>query len=115
MIEIRRDGDDELCGYVEERDGRWRALTVFGGLLGEHADRSWAEVDVSTRGLASLAERWRLVDDIEGTDEVVVVQEAQPGRVTVALAPYSIPGVPTRTLTADELDGRTVRLTLDQT
>lgn len=114
MIEIRRDGDDELCGYVVESDGRWCALTVFGGLLGEHAQRSDAETDVATRGLASLAERWRLVDDEQGTDEVVVVQEVRPGRVIVALAPYSLPGVPTRTLTDDELAGRTVRLTLDR-
>ena len=113
MFEIRRDGDDELCGYVDERGDLWCSLTVFGGLLGEHAHRTDAEVDVIARGLASLSERWRLTDSDQGSDEVVVIQEVRPGCVTVALAPYSMPGVPTRTITTDELATGTVRLTLD--
>ena len=113
MFEIRRDGDDELCGYVDERGDLWCSLTVFGGLLGEHEHRTDAEAEVRARGLSSLAERWRLIDREVDSDEVVVIQEVVPGRVTVALAPYSVPGVPTRRITTDELATGTVRLTLD--
>jgi hypothetical protein len=34
---------------------------------------------------------------------VVCIQEARPGAVTVALGYYSLPGVPTLTITAEEL------------
>jgi hypothetical protein len=103
MDEVRRDEDGELCGQVDERDGRWRALTVFGGVLGEHEDGVDAVDHVLRDGLASLAERWTLHDPATGADEVVCIQEANPGGVTVAVGYYSMPGVPTRTITAAEL------------
>ncbi|UDY35101.1 hypothetical protein [Dermatobacter hominis] len=112
MFEVRRPADGELCGFVDDRDGRWRALAIFGGVLGSHASRGAAEADVLERGLSSLALRWQLVDRSASSDEVVCIQEARPGRVTVALAPYSMPGVPTRTLTNDELVGGDVELRL---
>jgi hypothetical protein len=103
MDEVRRDEDDELCGHVDERDGRWRALTVFGGVLGDHDERAAAVDHVLRDGLASLAERWTLHDPATGDDEVVCIQEAHPGGVTVAVGYYSMPGVPTRTITASQL------------
>ena len=54
-------------------------------------------------GLASLAERWTLRSGASGEEEVVCIQEANPGTVTVALGYYSLPGVPTQTITADEI------------
>lgn len=103
MEHVRRADDDELCGLVEEREGSWYALTVFGGELGRHADRDGAVDQVLGEGLASLAERWTLVEAATGQEQVVCIQEANPTIVTLALDYYSLPGVPTLTLTTDQL------------
>ena len=103
MFEVRREEDDELCGLVDERGARWVALTVFGGALGEHDRREDAVEQVLGHGLASLADRWTLRHPATGEEEVVCIQEANPSRVTVARGYYSMPGVPTLTITADEL------------
>lgn len=103
MVDVRR-GDGELCGEVVAEDGRWVARSVFGGLIGDHGTRAEAERQVREDGLAALSERWLLVDRETGDEEVVCIVEAHPGEVTVALGYYSMPGVPTRTLTAGELD-----------
>ena len=104
--EIRRPDDGELCGHVEMRDGDWAALVVFGAELGRHRSREAAVDQVLSDGLSSLAHRWTL----EGADsgaEVVCVQEANEQRVTLALGYYSLPGVPVRTVTRDELTNGT--------
>lgn len=103
MDEVRRSSDGERCGYVDERDGTWRALTAFGAVLGEHPDRDGAVDQVLADGLASLAERWTLRDGATGEEEIVCIQEVDDRTVTVALGYYSLPGVPTRTLTMDQL------------
>lgn len=103
MDEVRR-GDGELCGFVVGDGGRWEARSVFGGLLGEHGTEAGAERQVLEEGLVALSERWLLVDRATAEEEVVCIVEAHPGEVTIALGYYSMPGVPTRTLTADELD-----------
>ena len=103
MIEIRRPDDGELCGFVAEHDAAWRALTVFGAVLGEHDDRDDAERQVREVGLPSLAERWMLVDAESGEEEIVCIQHASPDELTVALGYYSLPGVPSRTITREEL------------
>ena len=104
MSEVRR-GDGELCGHVEPRGDRWVAQTVFGATLGDHADAASAEGQVLAEGLAALTERWLFVDGETGAEEVVCIVEAHPGEVVLALGYYSMPGVPTRTLTAADLDG----------
>jgi hypothetical protein len=103
MEEVRRTSDDELCGHVEERAGQWYALTVFGAVLGRHDVRQDAVDQVLTEGLASLSERWRLRRADSDDEEVVCIQEANPAAVTVALGYYSLPGVPTLTITAAQL------------
>jgi hypothetical protein len=100
---VHRSDDDELCGFVDEHDERWRALTVFGAVLGEHDERAAAVAHVLGDGLASLAERWTLRDGATGDEEIVCIQEANAERVTVALGYYSLPGVPTRTITREQL------------
>jgi hypothetical protein len=102
VIEVGRDEDDELCGFVVDDGGRWRAVTVFGGRLGTHTDRADAERQVLNDGLASMAERWTLIDHDSGEDQIVCIQETEPGRVILALDYYSLPGVPTLTLTTDD-------------
>lgn len=101
--EVRRPSDGELCGHVDERAGAWCALTVFGAVLGRHLRRQDAVDQVLTDGLASLAERWTLRHGESGEEEVVCIQEAHAGAVTLARDYYSMPGVPTITITAAQL------------
>jgi hypothetical protein len=103
MEELRRPSDGELCGYVEERSGQWCALTVFGAVLGRHERRQDATDHVLTDGLASLAERWTLRHGGTGEEEVVCIQEANAAAITVARGYYSMPGVPTLTITAAQI------------
>ena len=110
MIEVHREADGELCGFIERRDGRWLATTIFGAHLGSHDREDDARRQVLDVGLASLAERWILVDAASGDEEIVCIREASPARVTVALGYYSLPGVPSRTITRDDLDNDRWRL-----
>jgi hypothetical protein len=103
MDEVRRETDDELCGHVDDRCGRWHALTVFGAVLGSHDTRDAAEEQLLAEGLAALAERWRLRNPATGDEEIVCIQEANAAAVTVARGYYSLPGVPTLTITARQL------------
>lgn len=103
MEAVTRQDDGELCGHVEPVGEQWLALTVFGGELGAHPTRDAAVAHVLAEGLASLAERWTL-RGIDGDDEIVCIQEANPDSVTVALGYYSLPGVPTMTITTAELE-----------
>jgi hypothetical protein len=103
LEEVRRASDDELEGYVEADQGGWRALTVFGGLLGTAESRQAALDIVRRRGLASLAERWYWWSREAAGWRVVLPQEASPGRVRVAIGYYSLPGVETAVITAADL------------
>jgi hypothetical protein len=101
---VRRPSDGELCGFVEERTaGRWSALTVFGALLGRHDGHDDAVEHVLREGLASLADRWTLRHGASGDEEIVCIQEANPAAVTVARGYYSMPGVPTLTITTKQI------------
>ena len=100
---MRRPDDEELCGHVAHRDGRWCALAVFGAVLGRHDSRDAARRQVLDEGLSSLAERWTLRNRESGADEVVCIQEANATQVTVALGYYSLPGVPTLTISARQI------------
>ena len=101
--EVRRGTDNELCGHVEQRDGRWLALTIFGVALGEHEERGEAVSQVLDDGLALLAERWTLRNGETGEEEIVCIQEANAARVVVARGYYAMPGVPTLAITREQL------------
>ena len=103
MDPVRRSSDDELCGFVEEGADGWRALTVFGAVLGRHAGRDDAVDQVLEVGLPSLTERWTLRHRASGDEEVVCITEANADGVTVALGYYSLPGVPKQAITAEQL------------
>lgn len=116
LIEVRRD-DSELCGYVAEQSNEtdratWRALTVFGGLLGERDDEASATNLVLERGLSSLADRWELHNLENGTEEVVLIVEASPGAVTVAVGYFAGPGVPNLRFSVADITSGPWRLTL---
>ena len=64
-------------------------------------------------GLASLAERWMLTDLGSGEEQVVCIQEVSPSSVTLALGYYSLPGVPSLTVSRDDVTGG--RWQLDRT
>ena len=100
---LRRPSDGELCGYVEPRDGQWHALTVFGAVFGSHDRRASAADQVLDEGLTSLADRWTLRHGESGDEEVVCIQEVNGGAVTVARGYYSLPEVPTLTITKDQI------------
>lgn len=102
MEEVRRPVDGELCGHVELRDGSWYALVVFGAVLSRHSTRDDAVTHVLSEGLASLAERWTL-QHADGSEQVVCIQEANEQTVTLALDYFSMPGVPSLTITSTEL------------
>ena len=102
MDEVRRETDQELCGFVEQRGGKSCALTVFGSTLGQYDSRAEAQQHVLIEGLASLAERWALRGR-DGGEEIVCIQEANPDSVTVARGYYSLPGVPTLKITRQQL------------
>lgn len=101
--EVRRPDDDELCGFIESRSGEWRALVVFGAMLGSHGERDAAAAHVLAEGLASLAERWTLRHRETGHEEIVCIIEANATEVTVALGYYAMPGVPTLTITSEQV------------
>jgi hypothetical protein len=100
---LRRASDNELCGYVQERDSRWHALTLFGADLGIHDDRDSAVRHVLDEGLPALAQRWTLRHGPSGDEEVVCIQEVDDDTVTVARGYYSMPGVPTLRITRSQL------------
>jgi hypothetical protein len=114
MDEIRRATDGELCGHIREADDGWLALSVFGGLLERYPTREEAARAVLGGGLAALAEHWLLSGPEDVEEQVVCIQDARPGSVTVALGYYSLPGVPTRTLSRADLDAGQWRLRLDR-
>ena len=103
LEEVRRAEDDELEGFVGADADGWHALTVFGGLLATVESRGAATDIVHRRGLASLAERWYWWSHTAREWQVVLPQEASPVRVRVAIGCYSLPGVPTATITTDDL------------
>jgi hypothetical protein len=101
--EVRRERDGELEGFVVEDGEGWLALTVFHGVLGRPASLEGARRLVRDRGLTSLAERWYWRSRLASEWGVVLPLEASPGRVRVALGYYSLPGVPTAVITAEDL------------
>ena len=92
--EVRRDDDGELLGFVaaDDRSASWRALTVFGGVLGEHSDAGAARQQVHVEGLASLAERWWC--DLGDGWEACSLVEASPERVVVIRRDHSFDATP---------------------
>jgi hypothetical protein len=104
MREIRRDEDGELCGFVDGGSPGWIARTVFGADLAVFSTEEEAIEFVIRHGLASLAERWVLTARESDHAEVVCIQEASPNGVTVAIGYYSLPGVPTKRITAAQME-----------
>lgn len=103
--------DGELCGFIRAHSSEWQVLTVFGAVISATATRSEAEQMVLDTALAVLSERWLLARP--GHDEqIVCIQEASPESVTIALDYYSMPGVPTLTISRDEIDAGDVALRL---
>lgn len=103
MQEIRRD-DGELCGFVRRTDDGWQALTVFHAVLRETDDEASAEACVRADALASLQGHWSYRPAHDDDWQTALVQEARPGAVRLALGYYALPGVPTVTVTAADLD-----------
>ena len=101
---ILRAEDGELRGSVARReDGRWVAQAVFGGVIGIGDTAGEARALVERDGLASLSWRW-FYRPRPGADwEVVVIQEAWPGRAVVVEGAYALAGMPTVEIRAEDL------------
>jgi hypothetical protein len=99
---IYRDSDHELLGFVISGADRWRALTVFGGILGTFATERDASAHVVRRGLPSLAAHWQYYDTSADQWHTCLIQEAHESTVTIVLGYTSEPGAPTKTLSADD-------------
>jgi hypothetical protein len=101
-IPIHRDSDHELLGFVISVADRWRALTVFGGVLATFASRSEAHAHVVRRGLPSLTAHWQYYD--AGADQwhTCLIQEANERTVTIVFGYASEQGAPTKTLTDND-------------
>lgn len=102
MIEVRRESDNELCGFVVESGQGWNSLTVFGGLLEIHPSQKLAETHVLDVGLASLSSHWYFRSSAHDDWQICCIQEASPSSVTIALDYYSMPGVPIVKLNAED-------------
>jgi hypothetical protein len=103
--DVRRVEDGELLGsVVEMANGRWAARAVFGGVLGVRDTAAAAQALVESDGLASLARRWFYRPTPADDWEVVLIQEAWPGRAVLVLGPYALPGTPTVEITGPDLE-----------
>lgn len=113
-LEIRRPEDNELLGTIrpDAAADDWLACTIFGGILGRAPDPATARAIVERDGLASLSRRWFHRSRATGDWQVLVIQEAWPGRARAVVGAYSLPGAPVITITARDLDAGDV-LTLD--
>ena len=105
--EVRRIDDGELLGSVRRVGDEWLALTVFGGVLGRAATEAEARVVVERDGLASLQRRWFYRPAGSEEWEVVLIQEAWPGRPRVVLGPHALPGVATIEIASSHLEAGT--------
>ena len=104
MIEVRRADDNELCGSIREADGSWAACTIFGAVLADGMTQAEATDFVLEHGLAALLEPWAFIALPGEEVQVVRIVEANPSMVRLALGFYSLPGVPTVTLTSADLE-----------
>lgn len=104
---VHRADDGELLGSVRRVGDEWRALTIFGGVLGRAATEAEARVVVERDGLASLQRRWFYRPAGSEEWEVVLIQEAWPGRARVVLGPYALPGVATTEVASGQLEAGT--------
>ena len=101
---VRRPDDGELLGSVRRDGERWLARTVFGGVLGGAESETGARANVERDGLAALGRRW-FYRPADATDwEVVLIQEAWPGRARLVLGPYALPGTPAIEISAHDFD-----------
>ena len=76
---------------------------MFGSQLGLHETREAAQRQLLDEGLGALSERWTLLHVESGEEETVCILHANPTTVTVARGYYSLPGVPTLTITGRQI------------
>ncbi|MDO9484712.1 MAG: hypothetical protein Q7K25_01415 [Actinomycetota bacterium] len=101
MEAVRRPEDGELCGFISGEGQTWTPRAIFGGPLAKPTDRASAEELVRSTGLAALSEHWNYRESPAADWEPALIIEANPQSVTLALGYYSLPGVPTVTLSSE--------------
>lgn len=107
---VHREHDNELVGYVEPTSSaRWRALTLFGGLLAEFDTRHEAASELRSRGLTCLAQRWWYFSETDRRWRRVQLVDVRMGAVSARNGPYP-QGSDTVRITGPELASLTLTL-----
>ena len=84
-ITIRRDGDDEILGYLQHTNAGWQPATVFHAALAEPTSREEAENILRRDGLSCLGDVW-WVEDEPGRWKEARIQEARRDRLRIRWA-----------------------------
>jgi hypothetical protein len=107
---VHREHDGELVGYVEPAgSARWRALTLFGGVLAELDSYHEAVTMLNDRGLSCLAQRWWYFSTADQRWRRVQLIEVRPGSVRAHYGPYP-QGFETVHITGADLSSLTLAL-----
>jgi hypothetical protein len=105
----RRPDDDELVGYTVAEGTGTVPLNLFGYPLAGPLDRAGAERVLLKRGLACLAEPWRL-RVAEHQEMSVLILSANPDKIVVAASKFGVvdPDGQRTTLTVEQARERLV-------
>ncbi len=88
LLEVHRDGDGELVGFVARENQKFLALTVFLVQIGSFEELEKATEFVNNYGLAALNCKW--FGFIEDEWQLVVITEASPERVEVSTDVFGV-------------------------
>ncbi|MFD1047836.1 hypothetical protein ACFQ1S_21005 [Kibdelosporangium lantanae] len=88
VMEIRREDDDELLGYLVPVGADWQPTTVFHAPLADPTSEEEAEDILRREGLTALSDPWWVEEAGEWRE--VRLQEAEPYRIRVRWADPTI-------------------------
>ncbi len=81
-VAVQEEDSGELLGYISKELSAWKAMTIFGYVLGRVESKGKAESMVRNDGRAALAGLWRYQDS-DHDWYACVIQEAYEDRVVV--------------------------------
>lgn len=82
-IQINRNDDNELMGFVVKDATGWQAQTVFGYVFDRGVDRSSMENVVRADGLKVLEGVWSYLDSDDSQWHPCILHQVSPTQVTV--------------------------------
>jgi hypothetical protein len=81
---VYRHEDDELLGYVEQRDGTYAALTIFGATIATATTQEEATAILHEQGLSVLTRQWEYFEAADKAWLPCMIIEASTATVRVA-------------------------------